>query len=129
MKTKNRLPDNIGYIIQIMGTACNVTSDRYVLLRCRLLLRLMRIKSNSKSSNLSRVCPLECLQMKARLTLETRLTIELTSCRFTLDQNFLPVRPRLRLGIGLHFVASVTQPLSFFFFLPYQLAYQQIAPR
>ena len=34
---------------------------------------------------------LECLQMKARLTLKARLTIPLPSCRFTLDQNFLPI--------------------------------------
>ena len=34
---------------------------------------------------------LECLQMIARLTLKARITIPLPSCRFTLDQNFLPI--------------------------------------
>ena len=40
---------------------------------------------------ISRVRHLECLQIKARLTLKARLTIPLPSCRFTLDQNFLPI--------------------------------------
>ena len=46
---------------------------------------------------ISRVRHLECLQMKARLTLKTRLTLKarltipLPSCQFTLDQNFLPI--------------------------------------
>ena len=48
-------------------------------------------QQKQQSLVISQVHHLECLQMKARLMLKARLTILLPSCRFTLDQNFLPI--------------------------------------
>lgn len=78
--------------------------------RCRCLLRRMRIKSNRKSNLvISWVCHLECLKIKARLTLKARLMIPLLSCWFTLNQNFLPIPTLLTTPLPLLPSPSVNQ--------------------